>query len=67
MEQFFETFFSWPNFKDSIPSVIEGFTHIDLFRAIPGIVLIYMVGFGIPISGVPSSAPGPSTPWPCWP
>jgi polar amino acid transport system permease protein len=27
--------------------------YIDLFRAIPGLVLIYMVGFGIPISGVP--------------
>jgi polar amino acid transport system permease protein len=28
-------------------------TYIDLFRAIPGIVLVYMVGFGIPIAGVP--------------
>jgi polar amino acid transport system permease protein len=28
-------------------------TYIDLFRAIPGLVLIYMIGFGIPISGVP--------------
>jgi len=27
--------------------------YIDLFRAIPGIVLIYMIGFGIPIAGVP--------------
>jgi polar amino acid transport system permease protein len=27
--------------------------YIDLFRAIPGIVLICMVGFGIPISQVP--------------
>ena len=27
--------------------------YIDLFRAIPGIVLVYMVGFGIPIAGVP--------------
>jgi polar amino acid transport system permease protein len=27
--------------------------YIDLFRAVPGIVLIYMVGFGIPIAGVP--------------
>jgi polar amino acid transport system permease protein len=27
--------------------------YIDLFRAIPGLVLIYMVGFGIPIAGVP--------------
>jgi polar amino acid transport system permease protein len=27
--------------------------YIDLFRAIPGIVLIYMVGFGIPIAQVP--------------
>jgi polar amino acid transport system permease protein len=93
MEQFLETFFSWQNFKDSLPSVIEGFrtnlslmfvaeacvlvwglvlalfrgsrsraasplrwfsvAYIDLFRAIPGIVLIYMIGFGIPISGVP--------------
>jgi polar amino acid transport system permease protein len=93
MEQFLDTFFSWQNFKDSLPSVIEGFktnlslmfvaeacvlvwgmvlalfrgarsraaaplrwlsvVYIDLFRAIPGIVLIYMIGFGIPISGVP--------------
>jgi polar amino acid transport system permease protein len=28
-------------------------TYIDLFRAIPGLVLIYMIGFGIPIAGVP--------------
>jgi polar amino acid transport system permease protein len=28
-------------------------TYIDLFRAVPGLVLIYMIGFGIPISGVP--------------
>jgi polar amino acid transport system permease protein len=27
--------------------------YIDLFRAIPGLVLIYMVGFGIPIAQVP--------------
>ena len=27
--------------------------YIDLFRAVPGIVLIYMIGFGIPIAGVP--------------
>jgi polar amino acid transport system permease protein len=27
--------------------------YIDLFRAVPGLVLIYMVGFGIPISGIP--------------
>ena len=27
--------------------------YIDLFRAIPGLVLIYMIGFGIPIAGVP--------------
>jgi len=27
--------------------------YIDLLRAIPGIVLIYMVGFGIPIAQVP--------------
>jgi polar amino acid transport system permease protein len=27
--------------------------YIDLFRAIPGIVLIYMIGFGLPIAGVP--------------
>ena len=93
MDQFFETFFSWQDFKASFPSVVEGFktnlslmfvaeacvlvwglvlallrlgrgplgaplrwltiTYIDLFRAIPGLVLIYMIGFGIPISGVP--------------
>jgi polar amino acid transport system permease protein len=27
--------------------------YIDLFRAVPGLLLIYMIGFGIPISGVP--------------
>jgi polar amino acid transport system permease protein len=27
--------------------------YIDLFRAIPGLLLIYMVGFGIPIAQVP--------------
>ena len=93
MDQFFETFFSWTDFKNSFPSVVEGFktnlslmfvaeacvlvwglvlalarlsrgrfaaplrwltiVYIDLFRAIPGLVLIYMIGFGIPISGVP--------------
>jgi polar amino acid transport system permease protein len=93
MEQFLETFFSWQDFKDSLPSVIEGFKtnlslmfvaeacvlvwglvlalvrlsrsralaplrwltigYIDLFRAIPGLLLIYMIGFGIPIAGIP--------------
>jgi polar amino acid transport system permease protein len=93
VDQFFETFFSWEHFKESIPDVVRGFTtnlslmfvaeacvlvwgmvlalmrlgrgrwaaplrwlsigYIDLFRAIPGLVLIYMVGFGIPIAGVP--------------
>ena len=28
--------------------------YIDLFRAVPGLVLIYMVGFGIPIADVPA-------------
>ncbi len=27
--------------------------YIDLFRALPGLIVIYMVGFGIPIAGVP--------------
>jgi polar amino acid transport system permease protein len=27
--------------------------YVDLFRAVPGLVLIYMIGFGIPIAGVP--------------
>jgi polar amino acid transport system permease protein len=27
--------------------------YIDLFRAIPGLLLIYMIGFGIPIAGIP--------------
>jgi polar amino acid transport system permease protein len=93
VDQFLETFFSWQNFKDSLPTVLEGFrtnlalmfvaeaavlvwgmvlallrlsrsralaplrwltvAYIDLFRAIPGLVLIYMIGFGIPIAGVP--------------
>jgi polar amino acid transport system permease protein len=93
VDQFIETFFSWDNFKASLPSVVRGFTtnlslmflaeacvlvwglvlallrsgrsrallpvrwlaigYIDLFRAVPGLVLIYMIGFGIPIAGVP--------------
>jgi polar amino acid transport system permease protein len=93
VDQFLETFFSWQNFKDSLPTVLEGFRlnlalmfvaeaavlvwgmvlallrlsrsralapvrwltvlYIDLFRAVPGLVLIYMIGFGIPIAGVP--------------
>jgi polar amino acid transport system permease protein len=27
--------------------------YVDLFRALPGLVVIYMVGFGMPIAGVP--------------
>ena len=27
--------------------------YIDLFRALPGLIVIYMVGFGLPIAGVP--------------
>jgi polar amino acid transport system permease protein len=27
--------------------------YIDLFRALPGLIVIYVVGFGIPIAGVP--------------
>ncbi len=27
--------------------------YIDLFRALPGLIVVYMVGFGIPIAGVP--------------
>jgi polar amino acid transport system permease protein len=93
VDQFVETFFSWDNFKASLPSVVRGFTtnlslmfvaeacvlvwglvlallrsarsrallpvrwlaigYIDLFRAVPGLVLIYMIGFGIPIAGIP--------------
>jgi polar amino acid transport system permease protein len=93
VEQFFTTFLSWEHFKESLPSVLRGFTtnlslmfvaeacvlvwglvlallrltrsrallplrwltigYIDLFRAIPGLVMIYMVGFGIPIAGIP--------------
>jgi polar amino acid transport system permease protein len=93
VEQFLETFFSWEHFKESFPSVVEGFKtnlslmfvaegcvlvwglvlallrsgrsratmplrwltvgYIDLFRAIPGLLVIYMVGFGIPIAQVP--------------
>jgi len=93
VQQLINTFFSWENFKESLPSVLKGFMtnlslmfvaeacvlvwglvlalfrgsrtramlplrwltigYIDLFRAIPGLVLIYMIGFGIPIAGVP--------------
>jgi polar amino acid transport system permease protein len=93
VSQFINTFFSWENFKESLPSVVRGFMtnlslmfaaeacvlvwglvlalfrgsrsramsplrwltigYIDLFRAVPGLVLIYMIGFGIPIAGVP--------------
>ena len=41
--------------------------YIDLFRAVPGIVLIYMIGFGLPISGMPFFSHGRSTHWPRWP
>jgi polar amino acid transport system permease protein len=27
--------------------------YVDLFRALPGLIVIYMVGFGLPIAGVP--------------
>ena len=27
--------------------------YIDFFRALPGLIVVYMVGFGIPISGLP--------------
>jgi len=93
VQQFFHTFFSWTDFKESLPSVLRGFAtnlslmfvaeacvlvwglvlallrgarsramapvrwlaigYIDLFRAIPGLVLIYMIGFGLPIAQVP--------------
>jgi polar amino acid transport system permease protein len=39
--------------RASLPLRWLSVTYIDLFRAIPGIVLVYMVGFGIPIAGVP--------------
>jgi ABC-type amino acid transport system permease subunit len=41
--------------------------YIDLFRAIPGIVLIYMIASGSRSPACPGSAPGPSTAWPRWP
>jgi polar amino acid transport system permease protein len=39
--------------RATIPLRWASIAYIDLFRAIPGIVLIYMVGFGIPIAQVP--------------
>jgi polar amino acid transport system permease protein len=27
--------------------------YVDLFRALPGLIVIYMVGFGLPLAGVP--------------
>jgi polar amino acid transport system permease protein len=106
VEQFLDTFFNWESFKESFPSVFDGFKtnlslmfvteacvlvwgmvlallrlgrgraftpsrwvtigYIDLFRAIPGLVLIYMVGFGIPSPRCRGSATGRSTRWPCW-
>jgi polar amino acid transport system permease protein len=91
--QFFNTFFSWEHFSESLPQVLKGFAtnlslmvvaelcvlvwglllallrssrsralalarwlaigYIDLFRALPGLIVIYMVGFGVPIAGVP--------------
>ena len=93
MGQFFNTFFNWDKFVESLPQVLKGFAtnlslmvaaelcvlvwglalallrnsqsratapvrwlaigYIDLFRALPGLIVIYMVGFGIPIAGVP--------------
>lgn len=93
MGQFFNTFFNWDKFVESLPQVLKGFAtnlslmvaaelcvlvwglvlallrnsqsratapvrwlaigYIDLFRALPGLIVIYMVGFGIPIARVP--------------
>lgn len=92
-----ETFFSWGEFKNSFPEVLDGFwldikifmvvevavlvialilalirtsrtpaffplrllatVWVDLFRGIPSILLVYLIGFGIPalaLSGLPT-------------
>jgi polar amino acid transport system permease protein len=92
-----ETFFSWSEFKNSFPEVLEGFwldvkifmvveavvlalallialirisqaaalfplrllatVWVDLFRGVPTILLIYLIGFGVPaleLSGLPT-------------
>ena len=42
MEQFLETFFSWQHFKDSLPSVIEGFkTNLSLMFVAEACVLVW--------------------------
>ena len=28
--------------------------YVDIFRAIPAVLVIYLVGFGVPLTGVPS-------------
>ena len=92
-----ETFFSWGEFKNSFPEVLEGFwldvkifmvvevavlilalvlaliktsraaallplrlltvVYVDLFRGVPTILLIYLIGFGVPaleLTGLPT-------------
>ncbi len=39
--------------RASAPARWLAIGYIDLFRALPGLIVIYMVGFGIPIAGVP--------------
>ena len=42
MEQFLETFFSWEHFKQSFPSVVEGFkTNLSLMFVAEGCVLVW--------------------------
>ena len=39
--------------RASAPARWLAIGYIDLFRALPGLIVIYMVGFGMPIAGVP--------------
>lgn len=55
MGQFFETFFSWEHFTNSLPQVLKGFaTNLSLMVVAEVFVLVWgLVGFGMPIAGVP--------------
>ena len=59
MEQFFDTFFSWQNIKDSAPSVIEGFkTNLSLMFVAEAAVLVWGLVLAL-FRGTRSRAPPP--------
>ena len=77
MEQFLETFFSWQNFKDSLPSVIEGFkTNLSLMFVAEACVLVWGLVLALlrgassrvaaPCAGSRSATSTCSGPFPAW-